>query len=116
MGFEPTASSMRPKRSSQLSYTPEGEARLARRSAAAPSGRSGAGAAQEQLVGRGGAGGGLEVAHLHLLLGVGLLHLHEESDVADERSIDDEVEHPHRAAHRSEEHTSELQSLMRISY
>lgn len=24
MGFEPTASSMRPKRSSQLSYTPEG--------------------------------------------------------------------------------------------
>jgi hypothetical protein len=29
MGFEPTASSMRPKRSSQLSYTPEGSGRLA---------------------------------------------------------------------------------------
>src|SRR3954454_15046381 len=29
MGFEPTASSMRPKRSSQLSYTPEGPRRLA---------------------------------------------------------------------------------------
>jgi hypothetical protein len=28
MGFEPTASSMRPKRSSQLSYTPEGTATL----------------------------------------------------------------------------------------
>ena len=30
MGFEPTASSMRPKRSSQLSYTPAGRDRLAR--------------------------------------------------------------------------------------
>ena len=30
MGLEPTASSMRPKRSSQLSYTPEGTATLAR--------------------------------------------------------------------------------------
>ena len=29
MGFEPTASSMRPKRSSQLSYTPEGALRIA---------------------------------------------------------------------------------------
>src|SRR3954471_11892665 len=29
MGFEPTASSMRPKRSSQLSYTPEGPRRIA---------------------------------------------------------------------------------------
>ncbi len=29
MGLEPTASSMRPKRSSQLSYTPEGAATLA---------------------------------------------------------------------------------------
>src|SRR3546814_17127270 len=95
MGFEPTASSMRPKRSSQLSYTPEGEARLARRSAAAPSGRSGAGAAQEQLVGGGGAGGGLEVAHLQLLLGVVLMHLPEESDVDDERRIEQEREPAH---------------------
>lgn len=30
MGLEPTASSMRPKRSSQLSYTPAGTLRLAR--------------------------------------------------------------------------------------
>ena len=30
MGLEPTASSMRPKRSSQLSYTPEGDDRVAR--------------------------------------------------------------------------------------
>ena len=30
MGLEPTASSMRPKRSSQLSYTPEGRVRLPR--------------------------------------------------------------------------------------
>ena len=30
MGLEPTASSMRPKRSSQLSYTPEGTVTLAR--------------------------------------------------------------------------------------
>lgn len=29
MGFEPTASSMRPKRSSQLSYTPVGTVRVA---------------------------------------------------------------------------------------
>ena len=32
MGLEPTASSMRPKRSSQLSYTPEGDDRVARHS------------------------------------------------------------------------------------
>ena len=44
MGFEPTASSMRPKRSSQLSYTPGGTVRVARRS-----GRSERSAAADQL-------------------------------------------------------------------
>jgi hypothetical protein len=41
MGLEPTASSMRPKRSSQLSYTPGGRVTLARGDLGAESGSGG---------------------------------------------------------------------------
>ena len=87
MGLEPTASSMRPKRSSQLSYTPEGTVTLARGRLGSEGGRgSAAVAAHGQLrlrPARRGAVGGMyrTFCSFSTLL---LLQAHEQGDVGDE--------------------------------
>src|SRR3546814_4514118 len=44
------------------------------------------------------------------------LEPHEEAPLDRRREVGDEVAHPQEAPVRSDEHTSELQSLMRLSY
>ena len=103
MGLEPTASSMRPKRSSQLSYTPEGTVTLARdhrraedEAAGRVSCRSGARrAAWAPGDGPPWAAGTAPSPRVSMVC---CCRLTSRRDVGDEGDVDDEVEHPDRAA------------------